>query len=240
MFVVFRHQVSMRWSIDNINRRESLPTTIVLVLVVMATLAACGSRSSATPQDATRAFARAAQDGDFEEAHSYLSADLREKFSVAELRTLLESDSAPVSLDALYELSARPAALRAAGTIGAYTEVEWVYADGRWLLAGSEFWRPDTTSPRATLRTFVQGIEARNWGAVRATAPESMRNSLTDDVLAKWVESNPEQLKLITELAQSADAMPLQERGARAWLRYRDTQLSFAKEESGWVILEFE
>jgi hypothetical protein len=180
------------------------------------------------------------QNGDFEEAHAYLSAELREQFSVAELETLLESGTAPITVDTLYELSARPAALRANGTIGTYSDVEWIYADGRWFLAGSEFWRPDTSTPRATLSTFVQGVDAENWSAVRATAPESLRDSLTDDVLAKWVESNPDQLKLIVEVAQSADSMPLQERGARAWLRYRDTQLSFAKEDSGWVILEFE
>lgn len=203
-------------------------------------LSACAQRSTSTPQDTTRSFARAIQVGDYERAHEYLDTELGEKISADMLESLAKATERPLTSNDLHNLAESAAVLRSAATMGSFRPVEWIYADGNWLLVGDEFWRPDTSTPVAALRTFVEAIETENWDAIRATAPTGLRQSLSDETLAEWVAAESETLHLLREVANSAEAMPVQINGTRAWIRYGDSQLSFDKDETGWTIVGFE
>lgn len=203
-------------------------------------LSACAQRSTSTPQDTTRSFARAIQTGDYERAHKFLDDELGEKITAEMLESLATSTDRPLSADDLHKLAERGAVLRSSATMGSFRPVEWVYADGDWLLVGDEFWRPDTSTPVAALRTFIEAVEAENWDAIRATAPPGVRQSLSDETLATWVAQESETMRLLREVANSAAAMPVQISGSKAWIRYGDAQLSFDKDETGWTIIGFQ
>lgn len=237
------HMYNMLCSPQNFNMivdRKLLSIAGCLLTIALLSVMGCANRQRSTPQSTTRAFAEAVHQGEVELAWSLLDQSLQSTISREQLETWMESEDASwLSVDTLYRLAEQAAALTAAGEIGGLHEVQWVYADGRWWVAGGRFWEPNMNTPRATLRTFVVGIDRKDWEYVRATAPPALREQLTNEILASWVSDNPDALAKMRTIASSVDSMPVEIRGDRAWIRYDDNEITFQRQESRWFIDDF-
>jgi hypothetical protein len=214
-----------------------------LVLVPLA-LGCAGTRPPpATPELAVIDFARALNQGRFDEAYARMSEEYRERVPFEQFkRQLSENPEETAALSHALSHVQEEATLEATVRYDDDHEIglrrEGKGEEASWFLSSPLVDFYDQSTPRSALRAFVRALENKRYDVVMRLIPNADKEGITSDRLAEaWSGDGRKELeRLVHNLREHLDD-PIEVTGDRATMVYGDQMRAQLVRESGlWKV----
>jgi hypothetical protein len=214
-----------------------------LVLVPLA-LGCAGTRPPpATPELAVIDFARALNQGRFDEAYARMSEEYRQRVPFEQFkRQLSENPEETAALSHALSHVQEEAKLEATVRYDDDHEIalrrEGKGEEASWFLSSPLVDFYDQSTPRSALRAFVRALENKRYDVVMRLIPNADKEGITSDRLAEaWSGDGRKELeRLVHNLREHLDD-PIEVTGDRATMVYGDQMRAQLVRESGlWKV----
>lgn len=218
------------------------PAVLALGLSLAPGLAACGPAiSTASPESALEAFARALREGDAETAYALTSEGYRRRVSREQLaRWMRESPDEIRALAEALSHPAGPAEQEAVVDVGEHGPIHLVRDPGGWRVASEVVDYYAQSTPRLALRSFVRAVERRRWDVVLRLVPQSEREGMSEASLrARWEGAEREEIQRLASGLRAAleGGAPIEETGDHAVMPWGDRYRAvLVREDGAWRI----
>jgi hypothetical protein len=201
-------------------------------------MAGCSHRAAA-PAGAINAYAGAVQRKDYAAAYALMTANFRERVSLAEFKKQLERDAAELAADArALSESADSWGERVVVNLPGDERVSLLHEGGGWRLENPPLDPYGQGTPRAALRSFVRAVENRRYDVLVRLAPARFRATITPEKLRAFWEGTPggPNRTFLRELRLNLGAR-IAEEGEEAFMTYGSgRQVRFVREEGLWRV----
>ncbi len=221
------------------------PFLAFAVLLGTSAASACGAGalSSADPQSALRAYARALEDGRADDAYRCLSDEARRGISVEAFRRMVKDDPEGVKeIGRSLERPTAPPVVTATVTSPGGQDLRLVLEDGSWRVDVSsiELYAQDT--PRHAVQGFVRAVERKRFDVVMRYVPDAHREGLDATKLqSAWEGHEKDEIQqVVSALKQALPAATIEETGERATMPYGAGTLQLVREHGLWKIENFD
>jgi len=221
------------------------PILAFAVLLGTSAASACGAGalSSADPQSALRAYARALEDGRADDAYRCLSDEARRGISVEAFRRMVKDDPEGVKeIGRSLERPTAPPVVTATVTSPGGQDLRLVLEDGSWRVDVSsiELYAQDT--PRHAVQGFVRAVERKRFDVVMRYVPDAHREGLDATKLqSAWEGHEKDEIQqVVSALKQALPAATIEETGERATMPYGAGTLQLVREHGLWKIENFD
>lgn len=214
-----------------------------LVLVPLAFGCAGTRPPPATPELAVIDFARALNQGRFDEAYARMSEEYRERVPFEQFkRQLSENPEETAALSHALSHVQEEAALEATVRYDDDHEItlrrEGTGDEASWFLSSPLVDFYDQGTPRSALRAFVRALENKRYDVVMRLIPNADKEGITSDRLEQaWSGDGRKELeRLVHNLREHLDD-PIEVAGDRATMVYGDQMRAQLVRESGlWKV----
>lgn len=225
-----------------LSRSSLAMVAIDLAIVLVVGLAqACHSAPAPplTPEATIRAFARALNRAQYDEAYLLMSESYRKRLSLAEFKKKLTEnpDETLAVSNALSHVQAT-AEQEAVVTYADDKELRLQRRGERWFLTTSVVDFYDQSTPRAALGSFVEAMRRKRYDVVMRLVPNSDKEGLSAERMEQaWSGEEREQVeRMLSNLREHADD-PIEIIGDHATMPYGEhLQVQFVREGGLWKI----
>jgi hypothetical protein len=192
-----------------------------------------------SPEATVMAFARALNQGKFEEAYALMSTEYRSRVSLEQWKHQLGA-----SPQETLEISNTLDRVRAPAT----QEAVLVYADDQklrlqrsgdaWLIASDVVNFYDQSTPRAALRSFVRAMERKRYDVVLRLIPSADQQGITTERMEQaWTGEQREEVERMLSALRDHVNDPIEVLGSHATMPYGDQhRVQFLREGELWKI----
>jgi len=214
-----------------------------LVLVPLA-IGCAGTRPPpATPELAVIDFARALNQGRFDEAYARMSDEYRERVPFEEFkRQLSENPEETAALSHALSHVQEEATLEATVRYDDDHEItlrrEGSGDEASWFLSSPLVDFYDQSTPRAALRAFVRALENKRYDVVMRLIPNADKEGITSDRLEQaWSGDGRKELERLVHNLREHLGDPIEVAGDRATMVYGDQMRAQLVRENGlWKV----
>ncbi len=216
--------------------------SLVLMMVSLVLVGACGGATAQDPSSALHEYAHALEEGRSDDAYRLLSDEARRGVSIEAFRRMVKDD--PNEVREFGRALSRPTAppvVTAKVTSPNGQELSLVLEDGKWKvdLSAVDFYEQDT--PRHTVVAFTRALERKRYDVVLRFVPDAHKEGVTLEKLkASWEgQEKPETEQLLAALKQATPTAAIEETGERAAMPYGSGTLQLVREHGVWKIESF-
>jgi hypothetical protein len=192
-----------------------------------------------TPEATLVAFARALNQGKFEDAYALMSDEYRARVDLAQFkRTLSENPQETAAVSNALAHVPEPAEQRALVTYDDDQQLQLTRRGERWYIASDLVDFYDQSTPRAALRSFVRAMERKRYDVVMRLVPNADKEGISAERMEQaWSGPERERVeRMLTALRESLDA-PIEVIGDRATMPYGEhMRVQFVREQALWKI----
>lgn len=214
------------------------------LLVALAAVGCAGTKPApATPELAVIDFARALNQGRFDEAYARMSEEYRQRVPFEQFkRQLTENPEETAALS--HALSHVQGGTEVEATIRYDDDNELILRrEGQgeevsWFLSSPLVDFYDQSTPRAALRAFVRALERKRYDVIMRLIPNADKEGITSDRLEQaWSGDGRKELeRLVHNLKEHLDD-PIEVVGDRATMPYGDQmRAQLLRENGAWKI----
>jgi hypothetical protein len=192
-----------------------------------------------TPEATLIAFARALNQGKFEDAYALMSDEYRARVNLSQFkRSLSENPQETAEVSNALGHVQKPPEQRAVVAYDDDAELELTRRGDRWFIASDVVDFYDQTTPRAALRAFVRAMERKRYDVVLRLVPDADKEGITAERMEQaWSGQERERVeRMLTALRENLQA-PIEVIGNRATMPYGEhMQVQFVREGQAWKI----
>jgi hypothetical protein len=212
-------------------------------LVLLVFVSCAPSRPTDDPHSVLRAYARALNDGQPDDAYVLLSDEARRGISLEAFRRMVrESPEDARELAKSLERPSTPPVVTATVTGPGGQELVLVLDRGTWKVdaATVDLYAQDT--PRRTIQGFARALERRRYDVLLRYVPEAHREGLDAAKLkAAWEGPEKEEMqRVLAAVKQTLGAARIEETGDRASMAYGAGTMLLVRERGLWKIENFD
>lgn len=213
----------------------------VAALLSMCLAVGCAHESEppVTPEATLVAFARALNQGKFEDAYALMSDEYRARVDLAQFkRNLSENPQETAAVSNALAHVPKPAEQRAVVDYDDDQQLELTRRGDRWYIASDLVDFYDQSTPRAALRSFVRAMERKRYDVVMRLVPNADKEGISADRMEQaWSGPERERVeRMLTALRENLDA-PIEVIGDRATMAYGEhMRVQFVREQALWKI----
>lgn len=217
---------------------------------VLALLAAACQPAMPSPNQALRDYAKAVQDGRYEEAYAQLSTEAKRSMSIDAFRRLAKENRADV-LEMAQSL-ARPTTdpiVTATAKLPQGDDVRLVFEHGRWRVDGESLDLYGQATPRQAVKAFLRAFERGRYDLLVRFVPDAKRldeqgNVMLDEgaLRTSWEGPQKDDMLRVTQgLRAALGSAPIEEQNDHATMPYgQHATLALVKEHGLWKIDTFD
>lgn len=219
----------------------------VLALALGALAAAacggCGGARAEDPGSVLRAYGRALQDGQADEAYRLLSDESRRGTSLEAFRRMVKDNPEEVrEMGRALQRPTTPPVVTALLTAPSGQELRLVLEGGRWRVDATavDLYAQDT--PRHAVAAFVRALERKRYDVLLRFVPDGHKEGLDAAKLkTAWEGDDKEEMaQVLSALKQALPSASIEETGERATLPYGAGTLQLVREHGVWKIEDFD
>src|SRR5260370_4182336 len=222
-----------------------LPARMLACALAACSAIACGAMQhhGNDPQSVLRAYARALEDGQADEAYRLLSDEARRGISLEAFRRMVKDDPDGVKeIGRALERPTAPPVVTATVTSPSGQELHLVLEDGNWRVEAStiELYSQDT--PRHAIQGFIRALERKRYDVVLRYVPEAHKEGLDATKLQSAWEGHEKQEieQVVAALKQALPTATIEETGERATMPYGAGTMQLVREHGLWKIENFD
>jgi hypothetical protein len=196
------------------------------------------------PSDTLRAYARALDEGQADEAYKLLSSEAKRSISPDAFRRMVK-ENAPEMKDIAHALS-RPSSdpvVTATVTSPKGDQIVLLYEEGRWRFDGSAINLYGQVNPHQAVEAFLRAYDQKRYDVMLRFVPDSHMEGLDADKLrAAWEGAQKDEMLRITAALKAAIATAqFEEVGDRATMAYGSGgTVQLVREHGVWKIEDFD
>jgi len=214
-------------------------------LLVAFSLAGCaGTRPPpTTPELAVIDFARALNQGRFDEAYARMSEDYRQRVPFEQFKRQLtenpeETTALSHALSHVQDGTVEEATVRYDDDAEIRLRREGTGEDASWFLSSPLVDFYDQSTPRAALRAFVRALERKRYDVIMRLIPNADKEGITSDRLeAAWSGDGRKELERLVHNLREHLEDPIEVAGDRATMPYGDQMRAQLVRENGlWKV----
>ncbi len=216
---------------------------VLVPLVLLFGVACAGSGATTTPRAALGSYARALDEGRYEDAYAQLSRDTRARISYESfLKLVQESPEERRQLLAAAETEETSSEVRATITGRDGQKLELVLEDGEWKVEASAINLYSQESPKEALESFVLAYDQNRYDVLLRFVPSDHLANMDETLLrAAWEgEQKAEMDSIVEGLRAALPSADIELVGQRATLGYAgNATVELVLEAGLWKIEDF-
>jgi len=216
----------------------------VLLGLALTALGCAGTRPPpSTPELAVVDFARALNQGRFDEAYARMSVSYRQRVPFEQFkRQLTENPEETTALSHALSHVQRPVVEEATVRYDDDAEItlrrEGQGEESSWFLTSPLVDFYDQSTPRAALRSFVRALERRRYDMIMRLIPNADKEGITSDRLEQaWSGDRRKELERLVHNLREHLEDPIEVVGERATMPYGDQmRAQLVREDGQWKV----
>lgn len=208
-------------------------------------LGACASATPPpeSPSETLRAYSAALEAGDAQRAYALLSDEARKNLPFEAFERMVKENHEELrDIAAALRRPAYPPRVSATVTTKDGQQLEMLYEDGRWKVAGSAIDLYSQKTPLDAVHAFIRAYENKRYDILLRFVPEEQRQGLTVEKLKEAFEGEQrEEVEMLTQtLRAELPTARVELLGDRATMAYGAAgTLELVREHGAWRIEEF-
>jgi hypothetical protein len=217
------------------------PGSRLLAALALFALLGCHSAAAlpATPEASVMAFARALNQGKFEEAYALMSSDYKKRVSLENFkRRLAENPQETLEISNALSRVQKPAEQEAWLVYDDDQKLLVRRVGDRWLIATNVIDFYDQSTPRAALRAFIRAMERKRYDVVMRLIPSVDKEGITTERMEQaWSGEQREEVERMLSTLREHEYDPIEVIGNHATMPYAEhARVQFLKEGPDWKI----